>query len=492
VIRPSIIESALQRPHPGWIEGFKMAEPLILAYGRGELPEFPAVPDTVIDVVPVDLVANAVLAVAAAPPAAGEGPRYFHLSSGARNPLTYRELYEIVQDYFRAHPLEEPGRGAARVPTWSWPGPYSVERLLGVAERAHTLADRAVGRLPRSQRARELARRVDRAGRRLEFFRRYHDLYRPYVQAELVFDDRGTLELHDSMEPADREAFGFDTAVVDWVHYFRDVHCPSVTRVLRELSAGRRARRPHRSARPVPAERPVVAAFDLEGTLLGSNVIESYLWLRLRELDRVGQLRELGTLGRRLPGYLLTERRDRAAFLRASYRSYAGALFAELVRAVEEDVAPLLLSAVSPAGLRRVREHRAAGHHTVLVTGAIEPVTRPLAPLFDRIEAVQLAVDDTGRCTGFLVRPPLVSEARASWLQEVATERQAGLRDCYAYADSHSDLPLLAAVGHPVAVNPDVSLGRHARRRRWPVEDWPAPGGGRRLAPLLSAARGAG
>ena len=44
ILRPSIIESALQIPHPGWIEGFKMAEPLILAYGRGELPEFPASP----------------------------------------------------------------------------------------------------------------------------------------------------------------------------------------------------------------------------------------------------------------------------------------------------------------------------------------------------------------------------------------------------------------------------------------------------------------
>ena len=43
-----------RRPYPGWIEGFKMAEPLILAYGRGELPEFPAAADTIVDIVPVD------------------------------------------------------------------------------------------------------------------------------------------------------------------------------------------------------------------------------------------------------------------------------------------------------------------------------------------------------------------------------------------------------------------------------------------------------
>ncbi|HEY3558778.1 MAG TPA: SDR family oxidoreductase, partial [Kribbella sp.] len=48
VLRPSIIESALEQPYAGWIEGFKMAEPLILAYGRGELPDFPGVPDSTI------------------------------------------------------------------------------------------------------------------------------------------------------------------------------------------------------------------------------------------------------------------------------------------------------------------------------------------------------------------------------------------------------------------------------------------------------------
>ena len=45
-------------------------------------------------------------------------------------------------------------------------------------------------------------------------------------------------------------------------------------------------------------------------------------------------------------------------------------------------------------------------------------------------------------------------------------------QDSFAYADSHSDLPLLRAVGNPVAVNPDVALYRVARRHRWPVESW--------------------
>ncbi|MGH2812583.1 MAG: SDR family oxidoreductase, partial [Actinomycetota bacterium] len=85
ILRPSIIESALERPFPGWIEGFRMADPVILAFGRGNLPEFPGSPDTVIDLIPVDLVVNGILAVAANMP---ERRGVYHVCSGARNPLT--------------------------------------------------------------------------------------------------------------------------------------------------------------------------------------------------------------------------------------------------------------------------------------------------------------------------------------------------------------------------------------------------------------------
>ena len=71
IVRPSIIESALETPYPGWIEGFKMAEPLILAYGRGELPEFPAAPEMVVDIVPVDHVVAAIIAALGETPEIG-------------------------------------------------------------------------------------------------------------------------------------------------------------------------------------------------------------------------------------------------------------------------------------------------------------------------------------------------------------------------------------------------------------------------------------
>src|SRR5690606_9486342 len=124
----------------------------------------------------------------------------------------------------------------------------------------------------------------------------------------------------------------------------------------------------------------VLAAFDMDGTLLSSNVIETYLWMRLPELANADRLRELGAMLRRLPSFIRAERRDRGAFLRAVYRRYAGADLAELEQFVDEVLSQHVLERVSGAALRRVREHKAAGHRTILITGAIRPLTRPLRP----------------------------------------------------------------------------------------------------------------
>jgi HAD superfamily hydrolase (TIGR01490 family) len=474
IYRPSIIESALEQPYPGWIEGFKMAEPIILAYGRGDLPDFPGVPDGTIDIIPVDFVVASILAAAATPPEPHR-PHYFTVCSGARNPLTFHRLYELVRDYFERNPLVQRDRGALRVPEWQWPGAQRVDQLLTLGERAHRAADRVVSSLPRSSRTRGWATSLDRQQRRLEFLRRYFDLYRPYTEAELQFTDSATLALFRDLHPDDQRHFRFDAADIDWKHYVVDVHVPAVTAPLRALpSRSTPARTTSHGLERSDQDTNVIAVFDMDGTLLPSNVIESYLWLRMPELSNARRAREMGDVARALPRWLLMERRDRGAFLRAVYRRYEGASYDELLRIVDESVTPTVLARLSPAAVRAIRAHRGAGHRTVLVTGAIAPLVRPVAPLFDEIVCAELAVGDDGRCTGFLARPPLVGEGRASWLRHRAVEAGWDLAASYGYADSASDIPMLRAVGHPVAVDPDIALSRLARRSRWPVEAWHA------------------
>jgi HAD superfamily hydrolase (TIGR01490 family) len=344
--------------------------------------------------------------------------------------------------------------------------------MLRIGERATDLVDRAVGVLPSSARMRERVSNLDRRRRQLQSLRKYMELYGSYTESELAFVDERTLALHNSLSPEDKELFGCDAASFDWRYYLQDVHCPAITAPLRAMTAMRSKRRTPSVALQMPDDgADVLAVFDLDGTLLSSNVVESYLRLRLPTLARHEQLREVADVARSLPRYLAADRRDRGALLRAVYRRYAGVPIDELNRLVDEQLTDEILARVWPAAIRRVRDHRTAGHRTVLITGAIRALTRPLAPLFDEIAAADLAAVD-GTCNGHLARPPLVGETRATWLHAYAARTNADLSKSYAYADSASDLPLLRAVGHAVAVSPDLAVTRAARRGRWPVEDW--------------------
>lgn len=479
IVRPSIIESALARPAPGWIEGFKMAEPIILSYGQGQLPDFPAAPDAAVDVVPVDVVVGALAAVMAAPPPVRE-PVWYQVGSSARNPLRFDQLYGHVRSYFTRHPLPQRGCGTQAVPVWDFAGETRLDRRLRFAERSVSVADRVLRVLPPTSGVRAAAARLDREERRVKGVRRLAELYQAYTQAELVYADDNVLALHEGLDPADRELFGCDVSVVDWEHYLVELHCPAVTGLLRWAAAVPPRPRPARAAAAADGAVARVAAFDMDGTLLPSTVVEALAWARLADAPRGRWPAELVRLAADLPRLLGAERRSRAEVVRGATEHYAGADVEALAALVDERVGSEVLARLSPAAVRVVREHRAAGHCTVLVTGALDVFTRPLAPLFDEVLAAGLEVGPDGRATGRLAGPPVVGEARAAWLERRAAGEGWDLARSSAYADSLSDLPLLRAVGSPVAVNPDPQLARVARRERWPVEHWAStPGRGR-------------
>ncbi len=417
IVRPSIIESALEHPAPGWIDGFKMADPIIRAYGLGQIPEFPGIPEGIVDLIPVDYVVNVILAVAASPPPAGD-PAHYNVSSGDRNPLRFFELYEYVRAYFEAHPLPERGRGEHKVPEWKFPGTAAVETMLRRAEQLTDVAEKVVTHLPKSKRMRDAVARVDRDQARVEFVKRYSDLYGMYTETEVVYTDDRVVRLWRSLSTDDQQRFPFDAGTIDWRHYLQDVHCPAVTQSLRELSTKDREK-PRVTVRP--HDELVLAVFDMEGTIISSNVVESYVWTRFADLERDEWPSELVSVFGGVPGYLRTDRRDRGDFLRTFFRRYEDASVERVDTLIADHVGEFMLQKASPAALRRVREHRAAGHRTVLITAAAEPFVRVLAPLFDVLIGAELEVRD-GRYTGFMSAPPLVGEARAAWLRRYASQ----------------------------------------------------------------------
>src|SRR4029450_3808876 len=104
---------------------------------------------------------------------------------------------------------------------------------------------------------------------------------------------------------------------------------------------------------------------------------------------------------------------------------------------------------------------------TLLITGALDFAIGPLRPLFDDVVCARLATRPDGTYRGELTDVPPTGEARASALTEYAAEHGFDPAEGVAYADSTSDLPMLEAVGFPVAVNPETRRAAPAPQRGW-------------------------
>jgi len=138
--------------------------------------------------------------------------------------------------------------------------------------------------------------------------------------------------------------------------------------------------------------------------------------------------------------------------------------------ALNTDIVPRLLERVRPESMRLVEQHREAGRATYIVSASPVELVRPLAKalgMTDGIGTVSRVVD--GRYTGELDGPFCYGDGKVEVLLELARWEGFDLDHSWAYSDSASDLPMLRAVGHPVAVNPDARLERVAAELGWPV-----------------------
>ena len=116
-----------------------------------------------------------------------------------------------------------------------------------------------------------------------------------------------------------------------------------------------------------------------------------------------------------------------------------------------------------------IDEHHLAGRDVVIVSSSGAELVAPIGDMLgvDRALGSTLQVED-GRYTGAM-HTYLYGEAKAEAIGRLAETEGYDLARSYAYSDSVTDLPLLEAVGHPYAVNPDRALRREAAARGWPV-----------------------
>lgn len=240
---------------------------------------------------------------------------------------------------------------------------------------------------------------------------------------------------------------------------------------------------------------PAVAFFDLDRTLLR----------RSSALALAGSFRERGLISRRqllqaAAWQLLFVARGASheAVRRGAVdglRILAGYRPEALRELVADAMEPVLRPLVYAEPLSLVERHRARGDRVYVVSATLQEIVEAIADElgFDGALGTICEVRD-GRYTGRALRA-LHAEGKADCVRAVAETEGLELAECTAYSDSHTDLPFLEAVGHPVAVNPDRELRRTARERGWPVLEFSGrayPHARRRIPPALVAAGAAG
>ncbi|XP_023543550.1 fatty acyl-CoA reductase 2 [Cucurbita pepo subsp. pepo] len=221
IIRPSIIESTFKDPFPGWIEGNRMMDPIVLYYGKGQLTGFLVDPNGVIDVVPADVVVNATLAAMARH---GGAPRpsmnIYHVASSVANPLVFNRLAALIHQHYSSSPCLDADGTPIRVPSmklFNSVDEFSDHLWRDAARRCGLTADRK-----KSKKLEAMCRKT------VEQLKYLAHIYHPYAFFNGRFDNSNAQGLMEFMSEEEKREFWFDVASIDWTDYITNVHIPGL------------------------------------------------------------------------------------------------------------------------------------------------------------------------------------------------------------------------------------------------------------------------
>jgi nucleoside-diphosphate-sugar epimerase len=223
IVRPSIIESTLQAPVPGWLEGVKVADAVILAYARGRTSFFPARPAGIIDVIPADLVANAILLASSEALDGPTGHRIYQCCSGSSNPILVGELIRLLQ--------LESKRNWQQYDKLFHKAPKHDFRVVGNTRFRLAMAGVALGAMAWSG----LRRLVGQPGEtpameKLRTTRLLAITFSFYAQPRYRFHNGRLLALARRFKPCERDLYPVNAGLIDWEDYLCRVHMAGLNR----------------------------------------------------------------------------------------------------------------------------------------------------------------------------------------------------------------------------------------------------------------------
>ncbi|RPJ60337.1 MAG: hypothetical protein EHM23_10795 [Acidobacteria bacterium] len=234
IVRPSIIESSLSEPSPGWLDGLRMADPLIVAIGKGRLRSLPLDPGVVLDLVPVDKVVNLMLA-SLLEAEQQKGLRIYQIATGSLNPVTLGQLYQLIFRYFSQNPMLDKAGQPIHVKRIRFPRRSTFRLQHRLKDVPLDTAERTLEKLSIFSATQRYRRKISAARAANQKLYYYGEIYEPYLNLYCRFQIDNSLRLLGRLDQSERESFDFDVTQLNWRHYVQNVHIPGVKKYILKM-----------------------------------------------------------------------------------------------------------------------------------------------------------------------------------------------------------------------------------------------------------------
>ena len=228
----------------------------------------------------------------------------------------------------------------------------------------------------------------------------------------------------------------------------------------------------NRAAHAQSPDGRAAAFYDVDGTLIKTNIVHAFAWYARNQPTLSGSLIKSAKTALSIPMFLVADKLSRKLFNQLFYGYYAGEPEDRLIVLAEELFEDVIKPSIFPRTVDLIAEARRAGLRQVIVSGGLDFTVRPLARYLGVDDFIANTLEfENGYATGQLGKPFVAGATKAQIMRDYSEQHGIDLGRSWAYSDSYSDYPMLAVVGHPTAVNPDFRLRTVARSYDWPIID---------------------
>ncbi|KAL3518517.1 hypothetical protein ACH5RR_021106 [Cinchona calisaya] len=228
IVRPTIVTSTFKEPFPGWVEGVRTIDSIVIGYAKGRMKCFLGHPKTIIDVIPADMVVNAMIVAMVAHANQPSEMIIYQVGSSLSNPFHFSCIQDFSIRYFSKHPwIDKQGKpvkvGNITVLTTM----ESFRRYLAIRYLL-PLKGLQILNVALCQHFGGLCHDLDR---KIKFVSRMIELYGPYLFFRGIYDDINTEKLRRAARECDVEiVFYFDPKSINWEDYFTNTHFPGAVK----------------------------------------------------------------------------------------------------------------------------------------------------------------------------------------------------------------------------------------------------------------------